>query len=103
MSRTTPTKLAIAPIFGLLRRMAVISAPESKSSACTRTVTSASGDRRKKRNLVALANRRIRCGHLLVHGDAHRFARCKFALPRFSTAAQPFREACNRVYMPGQL
>src|SRR6185503_2161970 len=102
-SRTTPTKLAIAPILGLPRRMAAISAPTSKSAACTRTGTSASGYRRKKSHFIAVADRRSSRRHVLIDGNAHRPAWRKFPFPGVSATAQPGAQAGDILYLRWQL
>src|SRR5574340_1721685 len=68
-SRTRPTKLATAPTRGLPRVSAAISAPTSKSSCCTRTLTSASGHRRKERHFIAVADGMVGVRHFLI--DRH--------------------------------
>src|SRR4051794_27601269 len=73
-SRTTPTKLAIAPIFGSPK--AFTSAERSKSSRCTEIFTSSSGDRRKERDFIGRPDGRGRLDHVLVHRGRH--------APRFS-------------------
>src|SRR6267143_3160779 len=81
-SRTTPIKLATAPIPGSFDR-ALTSSPGSKSSRWTETFMSASGDRREKRYLVARLDARRGLGHVLVHGDSHELALGQRALPCF--------------------
>src|SRR5258706_8990271 len=83
--------------------MAAISAPTSKSPDCTRTVTLASSDRRKESHFVAVADRRIGRGHVVIYGNAHWFAGRQFALPRISAAAQPGRQAADVLHVAGQL
>src|SRR5215213_7580414 len=102
-SRTTPMKLAIAPMAGLRLRMAAISAPASKSSGWIRTViampwrrrASAAGDRRKECHFVAVADQRLRAGHLLVDRRAYRFRLAEFPSPRSAAARQRLLQRRN--------
>src|SRR6185437_15246744 len=70
MSRTSPTKLATPPIPRLPPVSLPISAPISKSSRWTRIIASASGHRRKQRDLVAGADRVARLDIFLIDRDA---------------------------------
>src|SRR5689334_6624557 len=92
----------MAPTFGFPRRMAAISAPASKSAVWMRTVMSASGNRREKRHLVTIADRRIRCSQILVDGDPHRLSGRQFDRPGFAAVAQPGRQACDVLHVAGQ-
>src|ERR1700687_1175887 len=75
ISRTTPTKLATAPIPRSFDS-AFTSDDKSKSSRCTEIFMSAPRHRRKESDLVAGLDRRDGLDHLLIHrrGDAALFA-----------------------------
>src|SRR3954470_12689549 len=91
-SRTTPTKLAIAPIFGSPK--AFTSAERSKSSRCTEIFTSPSGDRRKERNFIPRPDGRGRLDHVLVHGGCY--------APRFRERLGPSAAARAQVRSQGR-
>src|SRR5260221_1322050 len=79
-SRTTPTNVAIAPIFGFLEK-AFTSNPASKSSLWTEIFTSTPGNRGEERNLVARLDRRSGLSHLLVHGNPDQLLLRKYGFP----------------------
>src|SRR5438105_368083 len=92
--RTSPTKLAIAPISLRPRASASSSCPTSKSVSCTRTrATLASRHRRKERDFVAGTQRRREIRHLLVDRDAPALAGRERVGPGIAAAAQLVDEA----------
>src|SRR5512139_2191501 len=96
MSRTSPTKLTMAPTLLLLARSAATSAFRSKSSCCICTLISASRDGGEDGDFITILDWRGRVAEFLVHRTAHALLG-KFAFPSFAAAAQPCQQLAQRL------
>src|SRR5438045_5450233 len=91
---------AIAPTLRSPWRNRAISAPMSKSAACTRTVIarrpSAAGHRREDRDFVAVRYGLRSRDEPMVDGEADGAVRCQLLRPRTAAVAQRAEDGVDR-------